>query len=59
MPRLPARNVFPPSTDRASDTPPTYWYFSSDGSTRNRLKYIGRGLMLLTRFHVSPPSADR
>src|ERR1035437_197378 len=39
--------------------PPVRILFTSTGSTRIWLKYIGRSSQLLTKFQVLPPSSER
>src|SRR5690242_10678685 len=39
--------------------PPTKIFWSSAGSTRIWLKYMGRWFWLLIRVHVLPPSSER
>ena len=51
--------VSPPSLEREPEIPKTYMYWLSLGSTRISLKYIGRGLMVLMRFQLVPPSSER
>src|SRR5262245_50224083 len=52
-------NVRPPSTVICKPTPPMYTPSGLFGSTRTWLKYIGRGLLLLTLRHVCPASSVR
>ena len=51
--------VRPPSIVICIPTPPMYTRSGLMGSMRTWLKYIGRGLVLLTLRHVAPPSSER
>jgi hypothetical protein len=51
--------VRPPSSVWCSPTPPRYTISGSFGSIVTWLKYIGRGFVLFTLRHVSPPSSER
>src|SRR5258705_762926 len=59
VPRPPSSvKVLPASLDLASDTPSTHSHWSSEGSARIWLKYIGRGFRLLILVQLSPASVD-
>src|ERR1700691_3269037 len=52
-------HVLPPSWDKRPGLPPVRILFTSTGSTRIWLKYMGRSSQLLMKFHVLPPSSER